>query len=159
MKKLLCAFFALLLAASMPGCSQRDSVLSSLGEPSVKEMYVHGDFGDFTDYGKYLFDAVTPESLAANPCFIQVGEQTEEILSYVDNFENWVRVISNSTPDDEMVTNYDFDRSIVDSSDYFYVKTKEGEPIGSGTYRKFDNYTLYFFDLDTQILYYFHSNI
>ncbi len=39
------------------------------------------------------------------------------------------------------------------------IETKEGKPIGDSFYGKYDNYSVYFFDTDSCVLYYLHSNI
>ena len=54
---------------------------------------------------------------------------------------------------------YDFLNDYISEGDYFYIKTKEGEKIGNSYYGKYDNYTIYFFDTDQNILYYIHSNM
>ena len=54
---------------------------------------------------------------------------------------------------------YDFDDSCISKGDYFCIKTKEGQEIGTGNYDKFDNYTVYFYDSESSILFYIHTNI
>jgi len=54
---------------------------------------------------------------------------------------------------------YDFDINTVSEGDYVRIKTKEGKKIGNGKYSKFDNYTIYFYDIQSNTLYYIHSNI
>ena len=73
---------------------------------------------------------------------------------FIEDFEGWVEACGG-----ELKENYDFDKTIITDGDFFYIDTKEGESIGQGTYGKFDNYSVYYFDVDAQILYYFHNNI
>lgn len=54
---------------------------------------------------------------------------------------------------------YDFDESVINSWDYIRIKTKEGEKIGDSKYEKYDNYSVYYFDIETLTLCYIHSNI
>ena len=55
---------------------------------------------------------------------------------------------------------YDFDTSVINEGDYVKIVTKEGQPInGDSTYGKYDNYSIYFFDIETLTLYYIHNNI
>ena len=51
-----------------------------------------------------------------------------------------------------------FDYEIIDENDYVRIKTSEGEPIGDREYGKYDNYDVYFFDVESLTLYYIHSN-
>ena len=47
----------------------------------------------------------------------------------------------------------------ISEGDYVLIETKEGKPIGDSFYGKYDNYSVYFFDTDSCVLYYLHSNI
>lgn len=133
----------------------KDPVLSALPKAAQEELYTSGGFQDFTDYGKYHYTDISEASLQETG-YLSKMEQSdvEEMQEYLDNFEGRVKSVGG-----EVQEGYDFDRSLPSPGDYLYLKTKEGEPIGDTAYRKFDNYTLYYFDLDTQVLYYFHSNI
>ncbi len=155
MKKLGFILSAIMLLLSLCGCTYQDPVLASLPEYKNEEFYTSGGFQDFTDYAKYTYDSITVETLESSKYFIvTTDEDMEEILSHIDNFEEWVETIGG-----ELKENYDFDKTVVSEGDYFYIKTKDGEPLGEGTYGKFDNYSVYYFDVDAQILYYFHNNI
>ena len=54
---------------------------------------------------------------------------------------------------------YDFDINLITEGDYVKIKTKEGKEIGNYKYGKFDDYSVYFFDVETLTLYYIHNNI
>lgn len=147
--------FLLLVVILLSACYYEDPVLNTLPEYTQKELYSEGGFQDYTDYGIYTF-APFPEIQLKENLYFELVSDTGEILSYVENFEGWVAL---SDADGELVQKYDFDKSCIDVSDYFYLDTKEGEPIGKRTYGKFECYDLYLFDMDTNTLYYFHSNI
>ena len=135
--------------------SHQKSVISSLPDYESREFYTSGGFQDYTDYAKYFYDSITAQDLESSEHFtVTTDEDVEEILLHIDDFERAVAVTA-----EELRENYDFDKSIVSEGDFFYIETKEGEPIGQGTYDKFDNYSVYYFDIDAQILYYFHHNI
>lgn len=135
--------------------SHQKSVISSLPDYESREFYTSGGFQDYTDYAKYFYDSITAQDLESSEHFtVTTDEDVEEILLHIDDFERAVAVTA-----EELKENYDFDRSIVTEGDYFCIETKYGEPIGQGTYDKFDNYSVYYFDIDAQILYYFHHNI
>lgn len=77
------------------------------------------------------------------------GKTTEEdvqiILDCVERFEGWVE-----QADDELKENYDFDKSVVSEGNYAYIQNY------SPSSAEFD---IYYFDLDEQVLYYFHNDI
>ncbi|MBQ4617557.1 MAG: hypothetical protein IJB27_04205 [Clostridia bacterium] len=162
MKKLGLLLLTLTLLLSLCGCTYRlcgytyqDPVLASLPDCKSKVFYTSGGFQDFTDYAKYTYESVTAQDLKESKFFSETtADDVEEILLHIDNFEEWVETIG-----EELKDNYDFDKNIVSEGDFFYIETKAGEPIGQGTYDKFDNYSVYYFDIDTQTLYYFHNNI
>ena len=135
--------------------SHQKSVISSLPDYESKSFYTIDGFQDYTDYAKYIYDNITIQDLKSSEYFtMTTANDVEEILLHIDDFEGWVEACGG-----ELKENYDFDKSIVSEGDFFYIETKEGEPIGQRTYRKFENYDVYYFDVDAQILYYFHNNI
>ena len=152
----LCKIFILLLLMSqlLTGCGEDDFVVLSLPAYTHREYYTEGGFQDFTNYGVYYLEPFEEKKLEENPYFEKVADP-EDLCSYIDNFEGWI------TAGSELAAHYHFDKTCIDVSDYVYIDTKEGDPIGNGghTYRKFDHYNVYFFDLDSWTLYYFHSNI
>ena len=135
--------------------SHQKSVISSLPDYESKLFYTIDGFQDYTDYAKYIYDNITIQDLKSSEYFtMTTANDVEEILLHIDDFEGWVEACGG-----ELKENYDFDKSIVSEGDFFYIETKEGESIGQRTYRKFENYDVYYFDVDAQILYYFHNNI
>lgn len=86
------------------------------------------------------------------------AESKNELLGYIDNFENWVNV-TREDDDNTLFENYHFSRADIDGSDYLYISDRDGEAIGEGAYSKYDYYNVYFFDSQTTTLYYFHNNI
>ena len=135
--------------------SHQNSVISSLPDYESKEFFTSGGFQDYTDYAEYIYDNITIEDLKSSEYFtITTADDVEEILLHIIDFEAWVEACGG-----ELKENYDFDKTIVTEGDFFYIDTKDGKPIGQGTYGKFDNYSAYYFDVDAQILYYFHNNI
>ena len=47
----------------------------------------------------------------------------------------------------------------INSGDYFYIYTLEGKPIGQSIYGKYDNYDVYYVDIESCTVYFIHSNI
>ena len=151
MKKLAAALFSLVLVVSLAGCSiPKDDVLDSLGKYESKQFFTSGGFQDFTDYAKYCFDSV---DFSDNSYFQIITESSRENLeAHIDDFEKWVQAVSDTDADNEVVVNYDFDRSVISDSDYIYIYDDPDYP-------EFGNYNVYYFDVETNILYYFHNNI
>lgn len=150
-----CTFFIFLLALifSLNACgwqSRQDPVLASLGRYEAKEFYTSGGFQDYTDFAKYTYSSTDLED---NPYFAPVSSADRDTLElFLDDFENWIESIRWSDPGNEVVVNYAFDRSIIDTGDYFYIYQDEDYP-------KFGCYDIWFLDAQTGVLYYFHSNI
>ena len=160
MKKIVLMLLTFVLTLGLSGCSfldPVDPVIDSLPDYKSEAFYSSGVFQDFTDYAKYSYDSITPKDFDDSKYFnVTTAEDIKEILLHIKNFEEWVELA-----DDELKENYDFDKTLVSEGDFFYIETKAGEPIGidQETYGKFDDYTVYYFDIDTQTLYYFHNNI
>lgn len=157
MKRLVIIISAVLLIFILSGCIfEPDKVVDSLGNCEKEEFYTSGGFQDFTDYAKYYF---VSSDIEDNEYFIKLSDDSIDVLNqYIDNFEGWIECIEGVEPDNEVVINYDFDRSIIDTDDYGYVFdmcTKESDV----DYNQFECYDAYFFDFQTQVLFYFHNNI
>ena len=137
----LCLGFTLMI----PG----DPVIESLPKYSAKEYYSSGGFQDTTDYAKYTYH-ISEEDLQNNEYLLPV-ESTDvpQIIAYIKDFEEWVSVSQEFQSD-----SYDFDKEIVSIGDYFYIFNQYQEAD-----KAFWNYDVYYFDLETLTLYYFHSNI
>ncbi len=145
---LVCLIFLFSIACSVQ--TRQNEVLNSVGKYDSKQFWTHGGFQDYTDFGIYVFSSA---GLDNNQYFspVSVGD-VEKIGSFVDNFEGWIKTFQKNNPNDELVLNYVFDRSIIDVEDYFYIY--EGE-----NYPQYGCYDLWLFDTQTNVLYYFHNNI
>lgn len=151
MRRYISLIIAFLMAICLFGCSfADDAILSSLGSYTAKNVYSHGGWQDFTDYGKYRYESISVEN---NKYFQPVTETDAETLkAYIANFEDWLEAIEKNDPEDSLVVNYDFDTGVISVDDYFYIYNDPDYP-------EFGNYKVYFFDTETNTLYYFHSNI
>lgn len=155
MKKFLLLLMIFILLFAFCACFDFDLVIGSLPAYNSKSFYTSGGFQDYTDYAKYTYEIIDTQDFESSKYFSEATDaDVDEILLYIDDFEDWVDAV-----DGELKENYDFDKSVVSAGDFFYIKTKAGEPIGQGTYDKYDNYTLYYFDRGGSVLYYFHNNI
>ena len=155
-KKILAAVCLFIFVLSFAACAgPEDKVVASLGKYEHREFYTSGGFQDYTDYAKYYY---TSCKMKENLYLKQIQEiNLETINTYLDDFEGWIEAIKSSEPSSEVVVNYDFDRGIIDSEDYFYIVSEEHRWRDGHT--SLVNYNLYLFDTQTQVLYYFHNNI
>jgi len=146
----------IVLILSISSCAIiEDKVLVSLGEYEKKEFFTSGEFQDYTDYAKYYFTSV---NVMENKFLNKVQETDFAIINtHLDDYEEWIETIKNGEPSDEVAVNYDFDRRIIDEEDYIYIESEEHT--WSNGFTALVNYDIYFFDTQTQVLYYFHNNM
>lgn len=151
MKKHILLLLSAVMVLWLFGCGLfGDAVLDSLGSYTAKNMYSHGGWQDFTDYGKYQYENALVES---NKYFQPVTEtDTETLKAYIANFEDWLEAIERNDPNDALVVNYDFDTGVISTDDYFHIYSDPNYP-------ELGNYKVYFFNTGTNTLYYFHNNI
>ena len=149
---LVCFVFLL----SITSCAvPEDKVIATLGEYEKKEFFTSGGFQDYTDYAKYYFNSANAKE---NQYLNKIQDADFAIINtHLDDFEGWIETIRNSEPSSEVVVNYDFDREIIDTEDYFYIDSEEHTR--SDGHTSLVKYNIYLFDTQTQVLYYFHNNI
>ena len=147
----------LILAISLSACTAPENkVLNSLGEYKSHEFYTEGAFQDYTDYAKYYYAQV---DFADNEYFYKIGQADIDVLNeHLDDFESWIKTYREGDASREIVVNYDFNRSLIDNEDYLYIESEQYDPWNDGN-MVFASYDIYFFDIQTNTLYYFHNNI
>ena len=155
-KQIVVVLFCFLFLLSITSCVvPEDKVIASLGEYEKKEFFTSGGFQDYTDYAKYYFNYANAKE---NQYLNKIQDADFAIINtHLDDFEGWIETIRNSEPSSEVVVNYDFDREIIDTEDYFYIDSEEHTWSDGHTSLVKNN--IYLFDTQTQVLYYFHNNI
>ena len=136
-----------------------DKVLNSIGKYKDHEFYSEGAFQDFTDYAKYYYDSV---DFTDNKYFSKIQQSDIDNLNeHLDDFEAWIDTYREGDASREIVVNYDFDRSLIDFEDYLHIYSETSTHTWDDgtTTTFFINYDIYFFDTQTNTLYYFHNNI
>ena len=114
-----------------------------------KEEHFEDGFQDYTDYCKYYYPDKSSFEHASH--YHQITEADIELVrGYFSNCEAWMATTGRS---DE----YDFNDACITAGDYVCIKTMEGQH-DNLYYGKYDAYTVYFFDVDTCVLYYIHNN-
>lgn len=147
---------AFLIAILLASCAMlEDPIVASLGDYETHVYFSSGEFQDYTDYAKYYFCSA---KVTENIWLEKIQETDLPVLyAHLDDYEGWIETIGHSEPDSEVVANYDFDRSVIDTADYFYIDSEERTWDDGHT--TLVNYDVYFFDIQSQILYFFHNNI
>ncbi len=144
-----------ILFATSACSAPEDKVLVSLGESSNICYYSNGRFQDFTDYAKY---SCTEPNLVNNAYLKPINDNlNSEFLKYLDNFESWVNAYQEDDAKPDIAKYYDFDKSIISEKDYLYIYDASYDE--DSLYNVLEYYDIYFFDFETNILYYFHNNI
>lgn len=136
-----------------------DKVLISLGEYKNCVYYTQGEFQDYTDYAKYYYESV---DFTENAFFTKIKDSDlTKINEHLDDFESWIETYRKNDDSQEIVVNFDFNRTIIDNEDYIYIDSEKMTTTWDNgtTTTTLVNYDVYFFDTQTQILYYFHNNI
>lgn len=110
-----------------------------------KEEYFQEDgFQDYTDYCKYFYKKLDDDKFINNTKYEMVKEENiKGLKGYFGDTRKWMNRDGRSN-------DFDFDDDIISAGDYYYLDLKE-----SG----YNNYNVYFYDIETHILYYIHSNI
>ena len=157
MKKACALIVVITLIITLSSCvAFEDKVLKSLGKYKNHEFYTQGAFQDYTDYAKYYFAAV---DFTDNGYFTKIQPSAIDSLNeHLDDFESLIETYRENDPTREIVVNYDFDRSLIDDEDYLFIYSEQYDPCNDGN-MVLANYDIYFFDIQTNTLYYFHNNI
>lgn len=145
-----------ILISTLYSCiASEDKVLNSLGKYKSHEFYTEGAFQDYTDYAKYYYDSV---DFTDNEYFSKIQQSDIDALNeHLDDFELCIETHREGNASREIVVNYDFNRSIIDSGDYLYIDSQK-HTFDDGV-ELLSSYDIYFFDTQTNTLYYFHNNI
>ena len=138
MKKQVLLSVVILLSLLLSACSSIPS-----GFVSKEEHFQQGGFQDYTDYAKYVYESSSAFEKSSD--YSPVSESDiNTIKGYTDNFKGWMST-------DDRLSEYDFDDSCITAGDYYRLRIKYKD-------NPYSDYTLWFFDAETYILYYFHSN-
>lgn len=148
-KMLLLLQFLVIIFFNFTACKYESSVMTTLPEYSDCDKYSYGT-RDYIDYYKYYYTSNDDilESIENNKSFQKVtNDNIDDINKCIKYFNSR---INNST--DYLRGNYDFLTSQIKDDDYFcFIFSDKSNP--------FNDFDLYYFDKETQILYYFHSDV
>lgn len=110
--------------------------------------FIESGFGDYTSYEKYLYSGV--DKFINNDYYNMVTEEDIDII------RSFFRHFGSDVMSNYKNIEYDFDVNTISDGDYFIIKTKKQD---DSWYDLYDNYNVYFFDVESSILYYIHYNI
>lgn len=150
MKKvfILTILFILVIIVTTSCSSQTDNRYIPNGYINKEEHYDVNGFQDYTDYAKYTY--YSKDIILNNNDYKKVtSNDFESIKNYLENFRGWMET-------DNRLDEYDFDENIINEGDYFCIINENDKEIN---YLNYDNYSIYYFDVETLTLYYMHNNI
>lgn len=107
--------------------------------------YSSGSFQDYTLYNKYNYKDIDDYWFINNELYKKVTtDDLYYLKEYFQDIRKWLKIKNK----EEI---FDISYSDINEGDYFYIKTDE---LGN-----YDNYTIYFYDIENHILYHIHNNI
>ena len=129
--------------------TKSDLIVTAMGDFTAEEHYSYGWWQDGGTYSKYTFNSADLN----NEYLSQIAESDlDDIELRISDFEFWVSSSKNSEDkkDKSLYKNYDFDISIIDTNDYWFIEYEEGNT------RDFE---MFIFDTETNVLYRFAYSI
>ena len=126
-----------------------DLLVTAMGKFTTEEHYRYGWWQDGGTYSKYTYKSTNFNNEYLSPI---AESDIEDIKFNVSEFEFWVSSSKDSENEDDksLYENYDFDLSIIDTNDYWFIEYDEEDT------RDFE---LFIFDTDTKVLYGFNYSI
>lgn len=105
---------------------------------------------DWTDFCWYQYASANAIGLTED--YRQISEKD---VSYIKGYFSHTH---RSLEGANRLTEFEFDPACINEGDAWLLFTSEGKPRGTGTYEKYDNYKMYFFDAESARLYYINNN-
>ena len=126
--------------------TKSELLVSSMGEFATEEQYRYGWWQDGATYSKYTYKSVNINNEYLSPV---AESDIKDIKLRVSDFGFWVSSSKDDEADKSLYENYDFDISIIDTNDYWFIEYKEDT-------RDFE---MFIFDTETKVLYGFNYSI
>ena len=127
--------------------TKSDLLVTAMGEFTTEEHYRYGWWQDGATYSKYTYKSADLN----NEYLSRITESDiEEIEHNISEFEFWVSSSGEDEKDKSLYENYDFDMSIVDTDDYWFIEYDEVDT---------KDFEMFIFDTETKVLYGFNYSI
>lgn len=143
---MLVVFGGLLVLENTVEPTKSDLLLSAMGEFTTEEHYRYGWWQDGATYSKYTYKSADLNNEYLSPV---AESDIKDIKLRVSDFGFWVSSSKDDEADKSLYENYDFDISIIDTNDYWFIEYKEDT-------RDFE---MFIFDTETKVLYGFNYSI
>lgn len=127
--------------------TKSDLLVTAMGEFTSEEHYRYGWWQDGATYSKYTYNSADLNNEYLSPI---AESDIEKIKLNISEFEFWVSSSGEDEKDKTLYENYDFDVSIIDTNDYWFIEYDEVDE------KDFD---LFIFDAETNVLYRFTYSI
>ena len=127
--------------------TKSDLLVTAMGEFTTEEHYRYGWWQDGATYSKYTYKSVNLNNEYLSPI---AESDIEDIKLNISEFEFWVSSSGEDEKDKSLYENYDFDMSIVDTDDYWFIEYDEVDT---------KDFEMFIFDTETKVLYGFNYSI
>ena len=127
--------------------TKSDLLVTAMGEFTTEEHYRYGWWQDDATYSKYTYNSAELNNEYLSPI---AESDIEKIKLNISEFEFWVSSSGEDEKDKSLYENYDFDVSIIDPSDYWFIEYDELDE---------KDFELFIFDTETKVLYGFNYSI
>ena len=139
----LVVFGGLLLLENTVEPTKSDLLLSAMGEFATEEHYSYGWWKDGGTYSKYTYKSVELNNEYLSPV---TESDIKDIKTKVSDFGFWVSSSKDNEEDKTLYENYDFDVSMIDTNDYWFIEYKEDSR----------DFKMFILDIETKVLYGFN---
>ena len=162
-----CAVTAVILFQKEHNDAFKNKITDSLPKYESAVLYQNSGSAELIKYGKYTYSGVTDAELAKNQYFKKIDLETLDIAkmdALMDSAARFDILLGKLDAKDsasvaDVATNFDFDFGSLGAPNYFYVETVTGGKIDeSPAPDTCDELTIYYFEIETQTLYYFYAN-
>jgi len=141
-KSISLVLLSIIMLVNLSGCSgDENKTILDLPEYSHREMYDDGGWQDILVFNKYYYDNIDKYILNDSRYLQKItADNIEEVNEYVVDFEKWIEASNDKTK-----AHYDFDKSMIEKGDYYYIEDDRPD---------IESFTVYYFDVESQLLYY-----
>lgn len=147
LKSISLVLLSILVILNFSGCiifnDVENKTILDLPNYVSKDMYSNGGWQDILIFNKYYYDNVDTDTLDNGKYLQEITVYNiGKVKNYVKEYEGWIECSS-----DETKEHYDFDKSMIQKGDYYYIEDDRPD---------IEAFNVYYFDVESQHLYYMH---